>query len=84
MSHCPGARETLGGGVDVLRKQSVHVTAMTEVPFHATRLGRILYERHVPELIRQIEQLNENVAALTEAIQNSRAVAGGDREPETE
>ena len=47
---------------------SVHATAMTHVPFHVTRAGREFYERHVPELLRQLARLNENLEALARAV----------------
>lgn len=33
--------------------------AMSDVPLHATRTGQRFYERTLPELVRQIERLNE-------------------------
>ena len=31
---------------------------MTDVPFHATRMGQRFYEHTVPELARQLSRLN--------------------------
>lgn len=38
---------------------------MTEIPFHATRMGRTYYEHTVPEIVRQLQRLNENFERLT-------------------
>ena len=40
---------------------------MTDVPFHATRMGLRFYEHTVPELARQLSRLNDNLERLTEA-----------------
>ena len=37
---------------------------MSEVPFHATRMGQRFYEHTVPELVRQLQRLNENLERL--------------------
>jgi len=39
---------------------------MSEVPFHATRMGRTYYERDVPELIRQLKRIGDGVERLVE------------------
>ena len=62
---------------------------MTDVPFHLTRLGRAFFERDVPELVKQLTRLNENIEALSEAFANIGIVANGDpeepdHEPENE
>ncbi len=41
---------------------------MTHVPFHVTRGGRTYYEHQLPELLRQLTKLNENLEALADAI----------------
>ena len=40
---------------------------MTDVPFHATRMGQRYYEHVAPELVRQLSRLNENLERLIEA-----------------
>ena len=40
---------------------------MNDVPFHATRMGQRFYERTLPELVRQIERLNELLEKVVEA-----------------
>ena len=40
---------------------------MTDVPFHATRMGQRFYEQTVPELARQLSRLNANLERLIEA-----------------
>lgn len=42
---------------------------MTEVPFHATRMGRQFYEHTLPELVRQLQRLNEVLGRLAEALE---------------
>lgn len=49
---------------------------MTEVPFHATRMGRTFFERTMPELVRQLAKLNENLERVREG-QNDRDAATG-------
>jgi len=39
---------------------------MSEVLFHATRMGRTYYERDVPELIRQLKRIGDGVEGLVE------------------
>jgi hypothetical protein len=39
---------------------------MSDVPFHATRLGQVFYERTLPELVRQITRLADAVEKLVE------------------
>jgi len=34
---------------------------MSEVPFHTTRMGHRFFEHTMPELVRQLAQLNENL-----------------------
>jgi hypothetical protein len=40
---------------------------MSDVPFYATRMGQRYYEKTLPELVRQIERLNELLEKLVEA-----------------
>lgn len=37
---------------------------MGDAPFHQTRMGRQFYERQVPELLRQLARLNDNLEHL--------------------
>ena len=37
---------------------------MTDVSFYLTRMGRTYYEHTLPELVRQLQRLNEKLAAL--------------------
>ena len=37
---------------------------MSEIPFHATRMGQRFYEHTVPELVSQIERLNQNLERM--------------------
>ena len=37
---------------------------MEQVPFHQTRMGQQFYERTLPELVRQIERLNDLLERL--------------------
>ena len=37
---------------------------MSDVPFHMTRMGARFIEHTVPELVRQIERLNENLERI--------------------
>ena len=39
---------------------------MTEVPFHATRMGATYYEHTAPEIARQLKRLNDNLERLVE------------------
>ena len=39
---------------------------MPETPFYKTRMGQQFYERTVPELVKQLERLNELLARLLE------------------
>ena len=40
---------------------------MTDVSFHATRMGARFYEHTVPEVARQLSRLNDNLERLIEA-----------------
>ena len=37
---------------------------MNETPFYKTRMGQRFYERTVPELVKQLERLNEILERL--------------------
>jgi hypothetical protein len=39
---------------------------MTDVPFHLTRMGARFYEHTLPELVRQLERLNQNLDRLAD------------------
>ena len=39
---------------------------MSEIPFHATRMGQRFYEHTMPELVRQLAKLNENLEKVIE------------------
>ena len=41
---------------------------MSETPFFKTRMGQQFYERNVPELVRQLQRLNENVERLADLL----------------
>ena len=51
---------------------------MSEVPFHATRMGQRFYEHTVPELVRQIALLNENIERLVSAAEKIPTTPTGD------
>ena len=40
---------------------------MSETPFFRTRMGQRFYERTMPELVRQLERLNELLERLVPA-----------------
>lgn len=43
---------------------------MTGPEFHRTQTGAQFFRRDVPELLRQLARLNENLERLTEAVQD--------------
>ena len=43
---------------------------MTEVPFHATRMGQQFYEHTLPELVRQLQRLNEVLERIADTLNN--------------
>lgn len=49
---------------------------MSHVPFYQTRDGRRFYESTVPDLVRQLEQLNTNIARIADLLER-RAVTDG-------
>jgi hypothetical protein len=42
--------------------------AMDDTPFYLTRAGKQFYERTVPELVRQLQRLNENLERVAERL----------------
>ncbi len=42
---------------------------MTDVPFHATRMGVRFYEHTVPELTRQLERLTAVLERIAESLE---------------
>ena len=49
---------------------------MSEIPFHATRMGQRFYEHTMPELVRQLTRLNESLEQL---IDRREHPGGGDQ-----
>jgi len=39
---------------------------MSETPFYKTRMGQQFYERVMPDLVKQLERLNELLARLVD------------------
>ncbi|MBZ0268856.1 hypothetical protein K8I85_11920 [bacterium] len=39
---------------------------MNDIPFHTTRMGQRFFERTLPELVKQMERLNEALEKLVE------------------
>ena len=39
---------------------------MSETPFYKTRMGQQFYERTMPNLVKQLERLNELLARLVD------------------
>jgi len=37
---------------------------MSETPFYKTRMGQVFYERTMPELVKQLERLNDLLERL--------------------
>ncbi len=37
---------------------------MSETPFYKTRMGQQFYDRTVPDLVQQLQRLNENLERL--------------------
>ncbi len=42
---------------------------MNETPFDKTRMGQVFYVRTMPELVKQLERLNELLERLTPRIE---------------
>jgi len=40
---------------------------VNDIPFHQTRMGQRFYERTLPELVKQIERLNELLERVVES-----------------
>ena len=55
---------------------------MTE--FFLTRMGKTFYEHTVPELVRQLQRLNENLERLTETQDPKRRTDFDDHDHEEE
>jgi len=55
---------------------------MTSVPFHQTRMGQRFYEHTMPELVRQLTRLNENLESVIASQDESQPDASepGDHE----
>ena len=45
---------------------------MNETPFFMTRMGHTYYEHTMPELVRQLERLNELLERLTDRLPSSK------------
>jgi len=55
---------------------------MTE--FHLTRMGQTYYDRTVPELVRQLQRLNENLERRAAGQATADLVAAAERVLDTE
>lgn len=53
---------------------------MSEIPFYQTRMGRTYYEVTLPELVREIHRLNDNLALAAEMLEEFAAAAESDRD----
>lgn len=53
---------------------------MSEIPFYQTRMGRTYYESTLPNLVREIHQLSENLANAVEMLEEFAAAAESDRD----
>ena len=42
---------------------------MNDVPFYRTKMGHRFYEHTVPELVRQLERLNELLAQISAGLE---------------
>ena len=56
---------------------------MTEVPFHATRMGRSYYEHTLPELVRQVARLNGLLEQFADALEDELTQDPHEREDAT-
>ncbi len=43
---------------------------MSDIPFHATRMGQRFYEATVPELVRELARLNGNLERLLAVVED--------------
>ena len=51
---------------------------MSEIPFHATRMGRTFHEHTLPELVRQVTRLNDVLERLADRLdEDSDSTAQG-------
>ena len=57
---------------------------MTDPGFYETRMGRTYYEHTVPELVRQLEMLNQNLGRLIETQTQGDETDGHDTRTEEE
>ena len=57
---------------------------MSEIPFHSTRMGQRFYEHTMPELVRQLARLNENLERLITGNDKDGLFAPRPRDPEDE
>jgi hypothetical protein len=57
---------------------------MEQVPFHQTRMGQQFYERTLPELVRQVERLNEVLERLVAESNRPGSRSAGDVAPPTD
>jgi hypothetical protein len=53
---------------------------MEQVPFYQTRMGQQFYERTLPELVRQVERLND----LLEKLVGEGKLSGSSSESESQ
>ena len=51
---------------------------MTEIPFHATRMGARYYEHTALEIARQLKRLNDNLDRLVDAAEQDARIARKD------
>jgi len=52
---------------------------MSETPFYKTRMGQVFYERTMPELVKQLERLNNNLERFIAALPGDVMDSGRDR-----
>jgi len=52
---------------------------MSDLQFYRTRAGRTFFEHTLPELIRQLERLNENLEKLVERVGTGSEKKGSDK-----
>ena len=45
---------------------------MDETPFYKTRMGQQFYERTMPELVKQLDRLNDLVEKLIDRLESER------------
>ena len=57
---------------------------MSGIPFHSTRMGQRFYEATLPELVRELKRLNQNLERLLDLARRTDESArehGQDGEP---